>query len=70
MGADPLVSMYLPNPDLQPTGWEPAEFIAAELIEDHRSAPPGDRSDPADLPDDPDDPEQTGVSDANGEATR
>ena len=24
---DPLMSMYLPNPDLQPTGWEIAEFL-------------------------------------------
>jgi hypothetical protein len=38
------VSMYLPNPDLQPTGSEPGEFIAAEFIEAHRTDEPSDSS--------------------------
>lgn len=32
------MTMYLPNPDLHPTGYEPAEFIDA-----HRADEPGDR---------------------------
>jgi hypothetical protein len=40
------MTMYLPNPDLHPTGWEPAEFIAAEFIDAHRVGQPGDRRDP------------------------
>ncbi len=32
------MTMYLPNPDLGPTGYEPAEFIDA-----HQAAEPGDR---------------------------
>jgi hypothetical protein len=40
------MTMYLPNPDLHPIGWEPAEFIAAEFIDAHRAGQPGDRRDP------------------------
>jgi hypothetical protein len=36
------MSMYLPNPDLHPTGWEPGEFFASEFIEAHRAGQPGD----------------------------
>jgi hypothetical protein len=41
------MTMYLPNPDLHPTGREPgefiaAEFIAAEFIDAHRAGQPGD----------------------------
>ena len=32
------MTMYLPNPNLHPTGAEPAEFIDA-----HHAAEPGDR---------------------------
>ena len=32
------MTMYLPNPDLGPTGFEPAEFI-----DSHQAAEPGDR---------------------------
>jgi hypothetical protein len=32
------MTMYLPNPDLLPTGYEPAEFI-----DTHRAGEPGDR---------------------------
>ena len=34
------MSMYLPNPDLRPTGFEPAEFIdaPATVEEDHAMA--------------------------------
>ncbi len=32
------MTMYLPNPDLGPTGYEPAEFIDAD-----RATEPGDR---------------------------
>lgn len=36
------MSMYLPNPDVHPTGWEPAEFIEAEPAEPRRSGGPGE----------------------------
>jgi uncharacterized protein YbjT (DUF2867 family) len=66
MEDDPLMTMYLPNPDLQPTGYEPAEFIDAD-----RAGEPGDRR-PADterrgsptvpsLPDQPHRREQKGI---------
>ena len=32
------MTMYLPNPDLRPTGYEPAEFLDAD-----RAGEPGDR---------------------------
>lgn len=36
------MTMYLPNPDLHPTGAEPGEFIAAEFIDAHHAGQPGD----------------------------
>ena len=43
------MSMYLPNPDLRPTGFEPAEYIdiPATVEEDHPMSTHGPQSGPA-----------------------